>query len=78
MTDLFSCKGLFRYLQLFVVSNSVQTKYFCNENEIPITEGFSSVKDMMSKIGSAVKSGSEKVVDGFKKLGERYNKSRHF
>lgn len=30
----FSFKGLFRYLQLFVVSNSVQTKYFCNENEI--------------------------------------------
>ena len=29
----FSFKGLFRYLQLFVVSNSVQTKYFCNENE---------------------------------------------
>ena len=28
----FSFKGLFRYLQLFVVSNSVQTKYFCNEN----------------------------------------------
>lgn len=28
-----SFKGLFRYLQLFVVSNSVQTKYFCNENE---------------------------------------------
>lgn len=30
----FSFKGLFRYLQLFVVSNSVQTKYFCNENEV--------------------------------------------
>lgn len=30
----FSFKGIFRYLQLFVVSNSVQTKYFCNENEI--------------------------------------------
>lgn len=30
----FSFKGLFRYLQLFIVSNSVQTKYFCNENEI--------------------------------------------
>jgi type I restriction enzyme R subunit len=30
----FSFKGLFRYLQIFVVSNSVQTKYFCNENEI--------------------------------------------
>ncbi len=29
----FSFKGLFRYLQIFVVSNSVQTKYFCNENE---------------------------------------------
>ena len=29
----FSFKGLFRYLQLFIVSNSVQTKYFCNENE---------------------------------------------
>lgn len=29
----FSFRGLFRYLQLFVVSNSVQTKYFCNENE---------------------------------------------
>ena len=28
----FSFKGLFRYLQLFVVINSVQTKYFCNEN----------------------------------------------
>lgn len=28
----FSFKGLFSYLQLFVVSNSVQTKYFCNEN----------------------------------------------
>ncbi len=30
----FSFRGLFRYLQLFVVSNSVQTKYFCNENEM--------------------------------------------
>lgn len=30
----FSFKRLFRYLQLFVVSNSVQTKYFCNENEM--------------------------------------------
>ena len=30
----FSFKGLFRYIQLFVVSNSVQTKYFCNENEM--------------------------------------------
>lgn len=30
----FSFKGIFRYLQIFVVSNSVQTKYFCNENEI--------------------------------------------
>ena len=30
----FSFNGLFRYLQLFVVSNSVQTKYFCNENEM--------------------------------------------
>ena len=29
----FSFRGLFRYLQIFVVSNSVQTKYFCNENE---------------------------------------------
>lgn len=30
----FSFRGIFRYLQLFVVSNSVQTKYFCNENEM--------------------------------------------
>lgn len=30
----FSFRGIFRYLQLFVVSNSVQTKYFSNENEI--------------------------------------------
>lgn len=30
----FSFKGIFRYLQLFVVSNSVQTKYFSNENEM--------------------------------------------
>lgn len=30
----FSFKGLFRFIQLFVVSNSVQTKYFCNENEM--------------------------------------------
>lgn len=30
----FSFKGIFRFLQLFVVSNSVQTKYFCNENEM--------------------------------------------
>ena len=30
----FSFKGVFRYLQIFVVSNSVQTKYFCNENEM--------------------------------------------
>ena len=30
----FSFRGLFRYLQVFVVSNSVQTKYFCNENEM--------------------------------------------
>ena len=30
----FSFRGLFRFLQVFVVSNSVQTKYFCNENEM--------------------------------------------
>lgn len=30
----FSYKGLFRFLQIFVVSNSIQTKYFCNENEM--------------------------------------------
>ncbi|WP_026492873.1 type I restriction endonuclease subunit R [Butyrivibrio sp. XPD2002] len=30
----FSFRGIFRYLQIFVVSNSVQTKYFCNENEM--------------------------------------------
>ena len=30
----FSFRGLFHFLQLFVVSNSVQTKYFCNENEM--------------------------------------------
>ncbi len=29
----FSFRGIFRFLQLFVVSNGVQTKYFCNENE---------------------------------------------
>ncbi len=29
----YSFKGLFRYIQLFVVSNSVQTKYFANINE---------------------------------------------
>lgn len=29
----FSFRGLFRYIQLFVVSNSVQTKYFANANE---------------------------------------------
>lgn len=30
----FSFKGLFRYIQIFVVSNSTQTKYFANANEI--------------------------------------------
>ena len=30
----FSFRGLFRYIQIFVVSNSAQTKYFCNENEM--------------------------------------------
>lgn len=29
----FSFRGLFRYIQIFVVSNSVQTKYFANINE---------------------------------------------
>lgn len=29
----YSFKGLFRYLQVFVVSNSAQTKYFSNTNE---------------------------------------------
>lgn len=29
----FSFKGLFRFIQLFIVSNSVQTKYFANANE---------------------------------------------
>lgn len=29
----FSFRGLFRYIQIFVVSNSVQTKYFANTNE---------------------------------------------
>ena len=28
-----SFKGLFRYIQIFIVSNSVQTKYFANANE---------------------------------------------
>lgn len=30
----FSFKGLFRYIQIFVVSNSTQTKYFANVNEV--------------------------------------------
>lgn len=29
-----SFKGLFRYIQIFIVSNSTQTKYFANANEI--------------------------------------------
>lgn len=29
----YSFKGLFRYIQVFIVSNSVQTKYFANANE---------------------------------------------
>ena len=29
----FSFKGLFRFIQIFVISNSVQTKYFANLNE---------------------------------------------
>jgi type I restriction enzyme R subunit len=29
----YSFKGLFRFIQIFVVSNSVQTKYFANANE---------------------------------------------
>lgn len=29
----FSFKGLFRYIQFFIVSNSTQTKYFANANE---------------------------------------------
>ena len=29
----FSFRGLFRYIQIFIVSNSVQTKYFSNVNE---------------------------------------------
>lgn len=29
----YSFKGLFRYLQMFIVSNSAQTKYFANTNE---------------------------------------------
>ena len=29
----YSFKGLFRYIQIFVVSNSAQTKYFANANE---------------------------------------------
>lgn len=29
----YSFKGLFHFLQFFVVSNSIQTKYFANENE---------------------------------------------
>ena len=29
----YSFKGLFRYIQIFVVSNGVQTKYFANANE---------------------------------------------
>ena len=35
----FSFRGLFRYLQVFVVSNSDVTKYFCNENEMTDGEG---------------------------------------
>ena len=29
----YSFKGLFRYIQVFVVSNSIQTKYFASANE---------------------------------------------
>ncbi len=29
----YSFKGLFRYIQVFILSNSVQTKYFANTNE---------------------------------------------
>lgn len=29
----YSFRGLFRFIQCFVVSNSIQTKYFANENE---------------------------------------------
>ena len=31
-----SFKGLFRYIQIFIVSNSTQTKYFANANEIKV------------------------------------------
>lgn len=53
---------------------------FCNENNIDIdfTLINESAKDFLNKIGQAVKQGSEKVVDGFKSLGEKIQAVKKF
>ena len=53
---------------------------FCNENNINIdfTLINESAKDFLNKIGQAVNQGSEKVVNGFKSLGEKIQAVRKF
>ena len=53
---------------------------FCNENNIDIdfTLINESAKDFLNKIGQAVNQGSEKVVNGFKSLGEKIQAVKKF
>ena len=53
---------------------------FCNENNIEIDFDLinESAKDFLNKVGQAIKQGSEKVVDGFKALGEKIQAVKEF
>ena len=53
---------------------------FCNENNIDIDFNLinESAKDFLNKIGQAVNQGSEKVVNGFKSLGEKIQAVKKF
>ena len=56
---------------LITVCEQYQTalfREFCASYEIPIDEGFQSVKDLINKVGNAVKNASDKVKNAYQEL----------
>ena len=53
---------------------------FCNENNIEMDFDLinESAKDFLNKVGQSIKQGSEKVVNGFKALGEKIQAVKEF
>lgn len=66
-----------RDILVTLINQYIESLYsdFCIENEIQIDE---SAKDFLTKIGQAVKTGSEKVTKGFKALGEKIAELKDF